>query len=338
MTLTRRSIAIRDLTLILMMSVFVIPPVSAESLPEWVSRPPADTTDAWYGVGEGGNVENARAQALADLAGRLATKVLSDVKIDQYSISSERGSTYEERISSMVSTQVEDTKLSHYRLKETQDFEGRIWALVELSISKMIASNEAELRDRDTRVSQFVNRRAKRSRLERMLGEPELSRVLTEAESSILMLRSLRPGFDGGYMPRYLEIRNGAAKDRIAIRTVIETDEVSKVFSQQLSSQLNQRGFHARVGRSTPGDVVIRVAGSVENREAFGVKQTTLTLMLTTLDDEGAQLASVERRGRASASSGYPKALELAAKTMAKDAKKNNPLEYLGLLRSVGAR
>lgn len=152
------------------------------------------------------------------------------------------------------------------------------------------------------------------------------------------MLRSLRPGYDGGYMSRYLAIRDGAAKDRIAIRTVIETDEISKVFSQSLSNQLTQHGFRARVGKARSGEVVIRVVGTVENREAFGVKQSTLTLMLTTLDDAGVQLASVERRGQASASSGYPMALKLAAKKMAKDAKKTNPLEYLGLVQSVGAR
>ena len=131
MRLTRRRTTIQALTLIWTLSLLVIAPASADSLPEWVSRPPPDTADAWYGVGEGEDLESAKAQALADLAGRLATKVLSDVKIDQYSEQWEDGSRFNESISSMVSTQVENTKLSHYQLRESQSSGGKTYALVE---------------------------------------------------------------------------------------------------------------------------------------------------------------------------------------------------------------
>ncbi len=311
----------------------------ADSLPAWVSSPPGDSPNAWFGVGEGDSVDSATSQALASLAGRLATRVLSAVKIDQHSEQSDAGGSYREDIESLVETQVEDTKLSHYQLKESKKSDGRYYALVELSIDKMVASNQADLRDHDTRVRQLAARRAMQSRMQRILAEPELYRALAEAESSLLVLRSLQPGFDDRQMADYLALRDAAEKDRNAIRTVVETDETSRVFAQGLANQLNARGFHSRVGQAGADEAVVRVRGSVDNHEAFGIKQTTLTLTLTTLDEQRAQLASVQRKKQASASGTHAMALKIAAREMVRDAERQDPLEYLGLVqrRDAGA-
>ncbi len=299
---------------------------------------PQDTADAWYALGEGDSLESAKAAALADLAGRIATQVFARTDVTQLSELRGDRATFVERMRSQISTEVEDTKLSHYRLQETWTSGARTYALLALSIRNMASAKQTDLRDQDTRVRQLVERRSGQSRLKRLLDEPELSAALEAAEASVLVLRGLRPDFESDHMDRYLQIREEAKRDRLALRTVVVTDPISKTFSQLLSNQLNEKGFNPRVGKARSGEAVIRVTGRVSRHESFGAKEARLTVMLTTLDERGAELASVERSGVGTSMSSFEMAVDLAAKALARESARANPLEYLGLVHGEGIR
>lgn len=88
---------------------------SHQSLPAWWVNAPRDNATWLYGLGEGQNLHQARQQALATIAGKLTTKVSSQLRVRNI----ETTHNYTQYVDRNTQSIVEDVNLSHYQVAST---------------------------------------------------------------------------------------------------------------------------------------------------------------------------------------------------------------------------
>lgn len=117
------------------------PVAQAAALPAWVSAPPQDNLIAFYGVGEGPNLNEATQQALRSIAGKLSTRIRSDA-VSHGGIS---GNTVTRSYQETVEAYIQDIKLSAYNVRQAELVGGRYFVLVEMSREDFVRDTQLQL-------------------------------------------------------------------------------------------------------------------------------------------------------------------------------------------------
>jgi hypothetical protein len=304
-------------------------PAVAGGLPSWVTKPPADTSDSIFGVGDGQDLASSKSGALAAIAGQLMTMVKSSIEVRQ----EQTGDDYLEEVRATVDAQVKDTALSHYQVKEVAEVGGTWFTLVELSRRDFISQNQRHLADQDGSLVQLVKRQSTQSNLVRFLSGPEATTAIMRAKTTVEMLRSIDPKFDGGdYMKRYRGYEDAIANTANSLRIYVKADDAASRLARDLSDQLVKSDIRASIREPSEPHSTVLLRSNVEQRASFGAKAVKLAILVTTLDERGAELASLERIGNGTSIASYDTALGLASKNLASECTKTGALKYLGLI------
>lgn len=297
-------------------------------VPDWVRTPPSDSPAFMYGTGEGADRDAAKNAALADIAGTLMTRVQSD----QVVVQRQRGSEFSESLDSRIATQVEEIELSHYEVTETERSGGRWFALVRLSRPRFIETKRLALEEKDADLRQHIARQDGQSKLRRWLEAPTTRAKIADAWALVEVLRSVDPAFDGrAHTRRYLGYLDAVEKtaDQVGVR--VACDDGSSAFARKLANLLAGEHLHATVNAAKPGAATIRLRSRVEETEIFGTKRVKLTVMLTTVDDAGVELATVERSAHADSMTSHETALKIASNDLAEQCEGDGVFSCLGL-------
>ena len=98
-------------------------------LPAWAMNPPADDADWIYGVGSAVDIAGAEKQALAAIAGKLNSEIISETKVQI----TEHNGVSDQQFSAVTSAKVETTELNHFQVQRRAQQGKDFWVLVALS-------------------------------------------------------------------------------------------------------------------------------------------------------------------------------------------------------------
>lgn len=206
--------------------------------PPWVITPPADTAEAFFGVGEGVDLAAARRSALRDIAARLRVSV-SGVLTSQTTVS---GAQVSRSQSSRISEEVHKTEFRNPVLVASAASPQGVYALVRVDRAEFLRQTRERIEQLFTRVRQLRADVTRQTPLERFAlwqqAQPLL--VQLQAQQAVLGAGVLtaedrqRQATVAGWQ---LEADAAASALVLALRHRPEEADVAAVLSQALTSQ-----------------------------------------------------------------------------------------------------
>lgn len=143
---------------------------------DWWQIPPADTDSAIYGLGEGQTLALAQQQALADISGKLSTRVTASLE----RVTQDTGVAYNDTVRRQINSATNNTELSHFQLLKSTQQDNRVFALIELDRTKLADMWRMQLNTQRNKLQPLVTRNTI-SNFNQWL---EVSQALNEAAST----------------------------------------------------------------------------------------------------------------------------------------------------------
>jgi len=291
-------------------------------------NPPRDTAEYMYGVGEGSDLDAARAAATADIAGTLMTEVDSTTSITQ----TQDNQGFVEKLRADVNTRVRNTELSGIQIEKTEKAKKVWYALASLPRAQLVDSTMQQLREVDADIINNLERMQRSSVLEQYLEREQVTAKLLEARAFVSLLRAANPGFLGQeFSERYVANESYLADVSKQLNIKVNTDEATDSLGRSFVNQLADRNIRASVGKPEKGDASIQITGSFRDANFGGDFVTVLTVRLLMLDERGKQLASVERKSEGGSPSSKDSARFQAVAGLSRISEEQGIFEYLGL-------
>lgn len=150
--------------------------IACANATDWWQTPPADTDNAIYGLGEGQTLALAQQQALADISGKLSTRISASLQ----RITQDTGVAYDDTVRRQISSATNNTELSHFQLIKTTQQASRVFALVELDRNKLADMWRMQLSSQRNKLQPLVER----NNIANFSQWLEVSQALNEAASS----------------------------------------------------------------------------------------------------------------------------------------------------------
>ena len=208
----------------------------------------------------------------------------------------------------------------------------RWWVLVRLPRAELVNSTRTQLNELDQRIADTMTRLQTQSIFEQFLNQRPVPAEIAEVQATLALLRVANPGFDGSsYAQRYLDYEDRLARVRRELAIRVDSDELAAVFSRRLGNLLADQGVRASMGSPVDGQSSIQVRSEVEDYDFGADMESKVTLRLTTRDERGNQLASVERNKVGASVTSKESARKQAQNMLVREAEKEGVLAYLGL-------
>lgn len=280
------------------------------ALPEWVLSPPVDTSSTIYGVGESMALRGARDDALAVIAGKLETRVTSDVQTETVLADGRESSTTRNR----VRTTTESLKLSEFRTVNSAQAGNRLFVL--LSVDRQTLVNSI-LEDVDRLGREIEARLAtveSSSRLKYLYRLTLVRSLITEAIDKIYLAQSASQNslLKQVTLSRYQALLNEGARMQQSLSLAVTWDPSTPEIGEKLLTLLLELGLRAEAGSSGRNyDGVIAVTGSPSRREIFNEYHVQLKALVALKDPDGGEISSARYEAAASSLTDF----ELALKT-----------------------
>ncbi len=268
---------------ILYLLVLFLLPMPVMAIPAWVSSPPSDTAETVFGIGVGDTFNSAKTSALADLAGKINTKVKESVESQMVQTAMDVDSYF--KVSSQL--QVDPTNLSHFQVLKSSEEGTAFWVLVQLD-KKAMAIELSRRWDRlNTSNRNAMDELERQSDIERLIQAHVL---LDQVKRLQLLLAQLgyadqsaetRTHFDRyqSYINKINEIR---ANGRVVLVSMPDDTPITNLFAGILSA----RGLHVlRVGenQAQPDSLIQLFIEHTESQDDRNAYVSIITLTVVTM-------------------------------------------------------
>ncbi|GEM_PF-4784507 len=272
------------------------------SIPQWVQNPRSDSERHMYVIGSGQNREQARSNALSNLAGRFSTEVGSQEELVFSEVGDQVGTEYRQQIEARV----RDLELDNYEINRSESMDEDNY-YVEVRLDKPAYSEsvidrldrlEKEIED-DFKITpsplvDFYRMNASLSKIE-------------QAEVYLQVLRIL--GADINYDERrdkYRDLKANYDKVRGKVQVVIIRDDETAPVANHIEEELASEAVDSVQfdGEPEPAEQYedwarIIITATTDEDEFFGSKEVTVNVRLEVRSRHGRLLSSqtYEKRG-----------------------------------------
>lgn len=258
--------------------------------PDWVLNPPNDSTDEYWGVGDGYALDTARRTALRSVAAKLRVSI-SGVMESETRV---RNNTVDRSAQSRVSEVVQETEFSNVSVEKNAKHKDGFYVLVKVDRRAFIKETQAKFDSLNRAVQDEL------MAIDQLIPIEQFRKLVTSApliEQSItlgLLLRVADPSFADAERLRKLEgqgqmAATAAKRLVVSIQNEPNDSDVRRI----VTSFLNAQGV--RVSLSEPS-LVLRIATTVKEDVLFGSKSHQLNVALQLVDDKGQTIASKQYR------------------------------------------
>lgn len=294
-------------------------------LPDWVETPPTDNASAIYGIGTGPDLDSAKKQALADVAGKLSTRISSEIKIYQKMVNGKVDDSFQ----STVSASTEGIELSHYQVEHSARINDEFWVLLAVSLPEFIALKKQQLLEVDQALQLLMQRFGSHSDLQRFVSIPEINAKLKQAVPLIATLRATSDFNSKPYDTRYNTYRDEMAKTRDRLKFAVSSDDGGRELAADIVDLLSDAGLNAKIGSN--GTALINISTEIQSSESDGATRIIMNSSIATRDTKGNTFGSRQYYSRGRSYSGYDAALRLASGSAASRIKTEGVVSGLGL-------
>lgn len=311
-----------------MLLAFVTSAGAQAKMPAWFDNPPQDTPDAWYAIGEGGNLEEARRFALRNVAAKLRSAIEGTIE----STVSDRNGQINREAMIRVSEQVTRAEFSQAEVVANARSPVGVAALVKVGRQGFIADTRTQL-----------------SVLEQPIGDAERVLVGASILEQFLALRGITQQLEQATALSWLLSAAGASEGRAGVLRYGALNQRGRRLAASLVFHLKARAEDADIASAvggflanhemrnstqrTPGANVISISSQASHQEVYGSKLTKLRVRLSIVDDSGRAVASREYDVSGMSGSDYDGARAAAVRQFGQDLAEAGPVAGLGLLR-----
>lgn len=299
------------------------------SYPSWYLNPPQNNGSSLYGIGEGRNLDSAKASALSSISASLSITVSSEFKKDESS-SSYNGNenTYRSAIN-RVKAEVKAIEFNDYQVIQNQMLSNKILVLVEVSRSKLFYAQEDKLKRFSNELSAEEKNIAKHSPLKQaFLYEKSLAKT-EKLKSLTLLAKTINSGFHTRpYLEQALKVKQNREDALSKTKVSITAGAQAKVFIDALKEGLNKAGIKTV---SKHANTNIHIKNRFQTDEIYGFKIAKSTLSLSTLDAKNKTIATRTMTLNGKSRYDYDKAKNNAAHLLSKKITEEGIFTLLGI-------
>ncbi len=287
-------------------------------LAEWVLSPPVDTSSRIYGVGEGIALRSARDDALAVIAGKLETRVSSDVQTETVLTDGQESSTTRNR----VRTTTESLKLTEFQTVNSAQAGSRLFVLLSVDRQTLVSSMLEDVDRLGREIEARLDGAENSSRLKYFYRLTLSRSLILEAIDKIFMAQSASQNSQLRQMAlsRYQSLLEQGDRLQQSLTLAVSWDASTPEIGEKLLTMLLKLGLRAEPGSSGQRyDGVIAVTGSTSRREIFSEYHVQLSARIALNDDQGSEISSARYEAAASSLTDFELALKTTNRLIAKE-------------------
>lgn len=239
-------------------------------LPQWYLVAPTNTAQFLYGEGEGNTIEEAKTNALNNMASGLVVAVSSTMQTSTRTTTSQGDSSYSKDVSKNVKLEVQKIKFTNAIVKNSEMVNGKFYTLMQVNRPELFAQQKGEFDSKDARADQLYSSLEGKAKLDQIHILQDMYPLLQEAKAQTIVLNAINNGFPYAiYTKKYDSYidRLDDIKSNCVIH--IASNANTKYFSDNLIDLLNQNKFKIS---STPNnsDIEIQINSSPKYSVASG--------------------------------------------------------------------
>lgn len=248
------------------------------SYPSWYLNPPQNNATSLYGVGEGSDINIAKASALSFVSESLSLTVSSELK---KSDSSRRHNGKEDTFTSVVSslkTEAKEMEFSEYKIIKNQQVGSKMILLVEVSREKLFNDQKAKL---DLFADELKAEKISISKYP-LLKQADMYKKRasksTKLKSLALLTQTINSKFDTGkYIKQTREVKDASEDALNKVRISITASKEAKIYIDAIKEGLNDAGIKTS-SKNSNTQLVLKNTFQTDSIYGFKIAKSTLTL------------------------------------------------------------
>lgn len=285
----------------------------------WVSSPPSDTAQYYYGVGEGKSITEAKNVALADISSRISVSVDSTFSS---SVSASRlgdDETVASKVKQDVITKSKDIEYSDVQVIESAN-DGGLWhVLVQVDRVQLAQNYIDKLNKVDRNLKDEWDIFSSASPFEKLKLSDNINTFLSQTDSMFSIIKVIKPSFDDSvYVNRYAMYTKGMRDAQNSLVFSIKADENSQTLAQLIRSQLSMSNYKFS---STAYNVLLKikttaVAQKIDsaNPQFAAMTWALRTTVIEAYDKQGTRVSNAVVKTKSGSPDGFGDAINRTKK------------------------
>ena len=304
-------------------------PVRA-SAPDWVQKPPPDTSTLYYGVGEGPDLESARRTALRDVAAKLRVSVSSTVD-SQVTVANEAAERFSR---TRISEEVRKTTFSKHQLERSESSGGSVFALVSVDRALLVSETRHRLNEVARAVRQALSGARSAQGLDRLRLAGQARGQADDGNDLLSLLAAASPGFDRDAYARDFEMaRSLHDETRQSLGFRLQHRPADEDVAGLLRQSLSESGL--RVQDSGASTAIVSITVESHEQTIYNSFIVRLKVNLSLRNERGGVFSQKEYAVEGSSASDRVLARQAAIRKLAAQFKAKGAAATIGL--EIGA-
>ncbi len=255
------------------------PKVELLSYPSWYLNPPSNTTASLYGVGEGSDINQAKAAALSFISESLSLTVSSEFKKQESSTKYDGGSSSYTSAVSSIKAQAKEMEFSEYRIINNQQMGEKIILLIEVSRERLFQDQKLKL-ERFSKELEGEKLQIKKAPIIKQVSlYKQRAQKQHTLKSLALLAQTINKNFDiDPYLEQSREVAEAEKGAQHRVKIAVSSDVSMQVFVDTVKEALNKEGIEVS---AKGANTYVYLSGSFQTDEVYGFKIAKANLLLT---------------------------------------------------------
>ena len=267
------------------------------SLPNWYIQAPQNSAYL-YGSGDGDSIQEAKNNALNQIASSLSVSISSNFKEDEGYSSGSNGSSFFKNVKNNVNAEVKKIDFSDVEIVHNKLISGKYYILVRINKEKLFNSTKEKFLILDNKIKEQLNLNSNNPyEILRNINKaiPSINQALAKAN----VLYALNSNFNlKAYSKKYSSYLT--KKEQLLNKITISVSNPNNQFSQKLIELLNEKNYKIK----TNSVVDIKISTKPRFTETYGMKIARVSVNLKVIaNNKIVYSANMEVKGISNANS-----------------------------------
>jgi hypothetical protein len=301
----------------------------AISYPSWYLNTPQNNGTSLYGVGEGRDINDAKASALNSIAASLSITVSSEFKKSESTKSFNGNENAYHSALNTIKAQVKEIEFTDYQIIQNQITSTRSFVLVEVSRAKLFQNQKEKLIRFSTELEAEQKNISRQSSLQKAFMYSKQVQKAQKLNSLALLAKTINSNFNiNPFLQQIAKIKETRNDSLNNTRVYISADKEAKVFIDVLKEGLNKAGIKTV---SSSANASIYLKNNFQTDEIYGFKIAKANLSLSSKDAKSKTIATRSIKISGKSRYDYDKAKANASHALAKKIEQEGIYTLLGI-------
>ncbi|MGD9553678.1 MAG: LPP20 family lipoprotein [Arcobacteraceae bacterium] len=255
---------------------------TAQTLPSWYVTPTPNSTLFLYGTGEGKSLEEAKNNALNDMASRLSVSLESTINQNKRLVSNTlQKEIYEKELTQNITLKVKEINFTNASVEHSQVVGNSFFVQMRVNRQELFLHQKEQFMLSENHINTSIEHSLSLPILEQIYALEKLNPTLEKAASQALILTALHNSFQSNdYVQKYHNIALKKESLKHNLRIKLSSNLSQKHFANVLIQELNQEGYKITANEQ---NVEIRLNSTINYSVAMGWHIAKTTTVITVI-------------------------------------------------------